>query len=181
MNQNRWDSPATDPGLQDLEVTLLEPEYARRRGRIEVISLARRTGSHRCPDCGRSHAEGLFGEAEAAGFRDCSVGDFETCLEAEPVRVACCGGTRTERLPFVMPGFRMRRQFFERIAAPCTRLPIAIVAQMATLPWATAARIDARATELGLGDRPLDLQALRWIGGDETRCRGPEAGGTSRS
>ena len=95
------------------------------------------------------------------------------------MRVACCGGTRVERLPLVMPGFRMTRRFFERIAALCTRLPIAVVAQMAQLSWATVAKVDGHAIALGLGDRALDLQALRWIGVDEVSWTG--GGGTSRS
>src|SRR2546428_3565225 len=71
-----------------------------------------------------------------------------------------------------MPGFRMPRRFFERIAALCTRLPIAVVAQMAKLSWATVAKVDARAIELGLGDRALDLTKLRWIGVDEVSWTG---------
>ncbi len=46
------------------------------------------------------------------------------------MRVACCGGTRVERLPFVMAGFRMTGRLFERIAALCTRLPIEVVAHL---------------------------------------------------
>ena len=134
--------------------------------------MARRSGAHRCPDCGQEHTAGLFEEAEAVRVRDCSIGDFETYLEAERVRVACCGGTRVERLPFVMPGFRMTRRMFERIAALCTRLPIATVAQMVKWSWATVAKVDGRATELGLGDRALDLQTLRWIGVDEVSWTG---------
>jgi len=172
MNQNERDDLAIYLGLQDFEVALVEVEASRRRGRIKVISLARRVGSHRCPDCGQAHAEGLFEEAEAIRFRDCSIGDFETYLEVEPMRVACCGGTRVERLPFVMPGFRMTRRMFERIAALCTRLPIAVVAQLAKLAWATVAKVDGRAIELGLGDRALNLQALRWIGVDEVSWTG---------
>ncbi len=172
MNQNERDDLAIYLGLQEFEVALVEVEASRRRGRIKVLSLRRRSGSHRCPECGRDHAEGLFEEAEATRFRDCSIGDFETYLEAEPMRVACCGGTRTERLPFVMPGFRMTRRMFERIAALCTRLPIAAVAQMAGLSWATVAKIDGRAIELGLGDRALDLTKLRWIGVDEVSWTG---------
>lgn len=172
MNQNERDDLAIYLGLQDFEVTLMEVEVSRHRGRIKVLSLARRSGSHRCPQCGCEHAEGLFEEAEATRVRDCSIGDFETYFEVEPVRVACCGGTRTERLPFVMPGFRMTPRLFERVAALCTRLPIAVVAQMARLSWATVAKVDARAIELGLGDRPLDLQALRWIGVDEVSWTG---------
>jgi transposase len=172
MNQNGRDDLAIYLGLQDFEVTLVEVEASPRRGRIKVISLARRSGSHRCPDCGQDHAAGLFEEAEAIRLRDCSIGDYETYLEAEPVRVACCGGTRVERLPFVMPGFRMTRRMFERIAALCTRLPIAAVARMAQLSWATVAKVDGRAIELGLGDRALDLQRLRWIGVDEVSWTG---------
>ena len=172
MNQDARDDLPSYLGLQDFEVTLVEVETAQRRGRIKVVSVARRSGTHRCPDCGREHAAGLFEEAEAIRLRDCSIGDFETYLEAEPMRVACCGGTRVERLPFVMPGFRMTRRFFERIAALCTRLPIAVVAQMANLSWATVAKVDARAIVLGLGDRALDLTQLRWIGVDEVSWTG---------
>src|SRR3989454_10542542 len=172
MNQNERDDLAIYLGLQEFEVTLVEVEASGRRGRIKVLSLARRSGTHRCPECGREHAAGRFEEAEAIRFRDCSIGDFETYLEGEPMRVACCGGTRVERLPFAMPGFRMTRRFFERIAALCTRLPVAVVAQMAKLSWATVAKVDARAIELGLGDRALDLTRLRWIGVDEVSWTG---------
>ena len=172
MNQNERDDLAIYLGLQDFEVVLVEIEASRRRGQIKVISLARHSGSHRCPDCGREHGDGLFEEAESIRFRDCSVGDFETYLEVDPMRVGCCGGTRIERLPFVMSGFRMTRRMFERIAALCTKLPIAVVAQMAKLSWATVAKVDGRAIELGLGDRALDLQALRWIGVDEVSWTG---------
>ncbi len=172
MNQNERDDLAIYLGLQTFEVALVEVEASRRRGPIKVVSLARGSGSHRCPECGREHAEGLFEEAEPIRFRDCSIGDFETYLEVEPVRVGCCGGTRVERLPFVMPGFRMTRRFFERIAALCTRLPIAVVAAMVKLSWATVAKVDGRAIELGLGDHALDLKALRWIGVDEVSWTG---------
>ena len=172
MNQNERDDLAIYLGLQEFDVAMVEVEASRRRGRIKVISLVRRSGSHRCPDCGRTHAEGLFAEAEAIRFRDCSIGDFETYLDVEPVRVACCGGTRVERLPFVMPGFRMTRRMFERIAALCTRLPIEVVAQMAKLSWGTVAKVDGRAITLGLGDRALDLTKLRWIGVDEVSWTG---------
>src|SRR2546425_5676042 len=172
MNQNERDDLAIYLGLQDFEVQLVEGEQSRRRGRIKVLYVRRESGTHRCPECGREHAEGLFEEAEAIRFRDGSIGDFETYLEVEPMRVACCGGTRVERLPFAMPGFRMTQRFFERIAALCTRLPIAVVAQMAKLSWATVAKVDGRAIELGLGDRPLDLTRLRWIGVDEVSWTG---------
>ena len=151
MNQNERDDLAIYLGLQDFEVALVEVEASRRRGPIKVISLARRSGSHRCPDCGREHAEGLFG-GEPIRIRDCSIGDLETYLEIEPVRVACCGGTRVERPVFVMAGFRMTRRMFERIAALCTRLPIATVAQMAKLSWATVAKVDGCAIQMGLVD-----------------------------
>ena len=49
MNQNERDDLAIYLGLQDFEVALVEVEASRRRGRIKVISLARRSGSHRCP------------------------------------------------------------------------------------------------------------------------------------
>jgi transposase len=172
MNQNERDDLAIYLGLQEFEVTLVEIEASQRRGPIKVVSMARHSGSHRCRECGREHAEGLFTEAEPIRVRDCSLGDFETYLEIEPMRVACCGGTRVERLSFVMPGLRMTPRMFERIAALCTRLPIEVVAQMAKLSWATVAKIDGRAIALGLGDRALDLKALRWIGVDEVSWTG---------
>src|SRR5438034_9658279 len=179
MNQDRRDDLAIYLGLQDFEVTLVEVERSQRRGQVKVLSVARRSGTHRCPECEREHAVGWCAEAEAFRFRDSSIGDFETYLEVEPIRVACCGGSRSERLPFGMPGFRMTRRFFERIAALCTRLPIAGVAQMAKLSWATVAKVDARARGLGPGDRALDLTQL--AGSGSTKCRGLEVGGTSRS
>jgi transposase len=172
MNQNEWDDLATYLGLQEFEVTLVEVEASRRRGRIKVVHVSRCSGAHRCSNCDREHREWLFEEAEAIRVRDCSIGDYETYLEYVPMRLACCGGTRVERLPFVMPGFRMTRRFFERIAALCTRLPIEVVARMAKLSWATVAKIDARAIELGLGDRAMDLTQLRWLGVDEVSWTG---------
>lgn len=78
------------------------------------------------------------------------MGDFETYLEIHAMRIACCGGTRVERLPFAMPGFRMTRRFFERIAAAlCIKLPVRAVALMAGLSWDTVARVDKRAIGTG--------------------------------
>jgi transposase len=77
-----------------------------------------------------------------------------------------------ERLSFAMPGFRVTRRFFERIAALCTRLPIQAVAAMANLAWGTVARMDGRAIELALGDRRAALQDLRWLGVDEVSRTG---------
>jgi transposase len=118
------------------------------------------------------HGRGLFEEFEAVRFRDTSVGDFETYLEIHAMRVRCCAGTRVERVAFAMPGFRMTRRFFERIAALCTRLPVETVAVMAGLAWDTVARVDKRAIELALGDRADALRGLRWIGVDEVSRTG---------
>jgi transposase len=71
-----------------------------------------------------------------------------------------------------MPGFRMTRRFFERIAALCTKLPVWSVAKMAGLSWDTVARVDKRAIELALGDRKDALKGLRWIGVDEVSRTG---------
>src|SRR2546427_12071951 len=114
MNQNGRDDLAIYLGLQDFEVALVEREVSRRRGRIKVLYVGRRSGTHRCPECGREHAVGLFEEAEAIRFRDSSIGDFETYLEVEPMRVACCGGSRRERLPVGVAGFRVTRRVFYR-------------------------------------------------------------------
>ena len=86
MNQNERDDLAIYLGLQDFEVKLVEVEGSRRRGQIKVLYLARRSGTYRCPECGREHAEGLF-EDEPIRVRDSSIGDFETYLEVEPMRV----------------------------------------------------------------------------------------------
>src|SRR5206468_4683102 len=48
-------------------------------------------------------------------------------------------GGAARRLPFAMPGFRMTRRFFERLAALCMRLPVQAVAQLARLSWARSA------------------------------------------
>jgi transposase len=172
MNQEREDLVATYLGLQGFAVVAVVHERHVRRGRVKVVRIERRTGQHECPQCGRRHASALFTEPEPLWLRDCSLGDAETYLEVQPVRVACCGGTRVERLPFAMPGFRMTRRFFERLAALCTRLPVAAVAKMATLSWETVARVDMRAIELGLGDRTAALTDLRWIAVDEVSRTG---------
>jgi transposase len=172
MNQERGDLVATYLGLQGFAVVAVVHERHPRRGRVKVVRIERRTGQHECSGCGRRHERALFTEPIPIWLRDCSLGDVETYLEVQPVRVACCGGTRVERLPFAMPGFRMTRRFFERLAALCTRLPVSTVAKMATLSWETVARVDARAIELGLGDRTAALADLRWIAVDEVSRTG---------
>ena len=171
MTQSADDCVATYLGLQGFDVVAVERLEHQWRGRVKIVRVERREGQHECPDCGRRHAAGLFAEAPIR-LRDCSIGDLETYLEVRPMRIACCGGTRVERLPFAMPGFRMTRRFFERLAALCTRLPVQAVAQMARLSWGTVAKVDGRAIELALGDRSHALQDLRWIGVDEVSRTG---------
>lgn len=172
MNQERGDLVATYLGLQGFEVVAVVHARHPRRGRVKVVRIERRAGPHECSGCGRRHARALFTEPVPIWLRDCSVGDVETYLEVQPVRLACCGGTRVERLPFAMPGFRMTRRFFERLAALCTRLPVSAVAKMAGLAWETVARVDGRAIELALGDRTAALADLRWISVDEVSRTG---------
>ena len=163
-------------GLQGFEIESVEIIDAPRRldpgRRIKVVHLLRRSGLHVCSGCGKGHREGLFEEFERTRFRDCSIGDLETYVEVRAMRVACCGGTRVERLPFVMEGFRMTRRFFERVAALCTKLPIQTVAEWTGLSWDTVARIDKRAIDLALGDPNPTLRRLRWIGVDEVSRTG---------
>ena len=52
MNQNERDDLAIYLRLQDFEVKLVEVEKDSRRGPIKVLSVARRSGTHRCPGCG---------------------------------------------------------------------------------------------------------------------------------
>jgi transposase len=162
---------ATYLGLQGFEAESVEivdaPRVSDPGRRIKVVFLLRRSGLYICPECGKGHAEGLFDEYERIRFRECSIGDFETYLDVRAMRVACCGGTRVERLPFAMEGFRMTRRFFERVAALCTKLPIQTVSAWVGLSWDTVARVDKRAIELALGDPALNLHLLRWIGVDE--------------
>jgi transposase len=158
--------------LQGFEVVAVVHTRHRRRGRVKVIRIERRSGQHECSDCGRRHERALFTEPMPIWLRDCSIGDVETYLEVQPARLACCGGTRVERLPFAMPGFRMTRRFFERLAALCTRLPVAAAAKMANQSWETVARVDMRAIELGVGDRTAALADLRWIAVDEVSRTG---------
>ncbi|MEO8011791.1 MAG: ISL3 family transposase [Dokdonella sp.] len=172
MNQERGDCVATYLGLQGFKVVTVERVQHPRRGLVKVVRIERQGGQHECPQCGRRQAAGLFAEHEPIRLRDCSIGDLETYIEVRPMRIGCCGATRVERLPFAAPGFRMTRRFFERIAALCTRMPVAAVAQMAKLSWATVAKVDGRAIELGLGDRSAALVDLSWIGIDEVSRTG---------
>jgi transposase len=163
-------------GLQGFKVEAVDvvqaPSVWEPGRRIKVVRLRRRSGLHHCSECDQGHRQGLFEEFERIRFRDCSIGDFETYLEVRAMRVACCGGTRVERLPFAMDGFRMTRRFFERVAALCTKLPIQTVAAMVNLSWDTVARVDKRAIRLALGAEGPDLGRLRWIGVDEVSRTG---------
>ena len=176
MSQEHRDDLAVYLGLQGFVVESVNVVPEPRRGdphrRIKLIRIARRSGLHACPDCGRGHQRGLFDEVETIRFRDSSVGDFETYLETRAVRIACCGGTRVERFSFAMPGFRMTRRFFERIAALCTRMPISVVGKMASLSWDTVARVDKHAIDMALPDLSCRLQGLRWMGVDEVSRTG---------
>jgi transposase len=172
MSQGPGDDVLVYVGLQGFAVEGCEIETRDDGQRIKVVKLVSLRRGHLCSECGRWLARGLFEEAEAIRFRDNSLGDFETYLEIRPIRVACCGGTRVERLPFAAPGFRMTRRFFERIAALCTRMAVSVVAEMAGLSWETVARVDKRAIELGLGDPTGRLNGLRWIGVDEVSRTG---------
>ena len=176
MDQELPDDLVVYLGLQGFAVESVEVLSAPRPDapgrRIKVVHLSNRSGRHLCPDCGKHIRRGLFEEFEPVTFRDASIGDFETYLRIHAMRVACCGGTRVEQLPFAMPGFRMTRRFFERIAALCTNLPVWCVAKMAGLSWDTVARVDKRAIELALGDRKDALKGLRWIGVDEVSRTG---------
>ena len=172
MNQEPPYDLALYLGLQGFEVEEVEIVQHRLGRRIKVVHLLRVGGRHICSECGRGHAQGLFDEFERVRLRDCSIGDFATYLEFQAMRVACCGGTRVERMPFAAKGFRMTRRFFERVAALCTRLPVQSVAQMAWLSWDTVARADKRAIEMALGDMDPSLMKLRWIGVDEVSRTG---------
>ena len=175
MSQEPSDNRALLWGLQGVAVESVEtlseaPDSA--APPIKVVHLINRTDRHVCPDCGKSFTEGLFEEFNRTRFRDCSLGDRVTHVEIRAMRIACCGGTRVEQFPFAMPGFRMTRRFFERVAALCTRIPIRTVAELVDLSWDTVARVDKKAIELGLGERILDLNSLRWIGVDEVSRTG---------
>lgn len=176
MRQEEMDDVVVYLGLQGFAVESVTVEPAPRLGeparRIKVVRVVNDSGWHICPDCGKRHQRGLFEEFVPVRFRDCSIGDFETYLETRAMRVACCGGTRVEQLPFVMEGFRMTKRFFGRMAALCTRLPVRAVAEMANMSWDTVARVDKQAIELALGDPEDALKGLRWIGVDEVSRTG---------
>lgn len=172
MNQEPPHDVAVYLRLQDFAVESIEIREDRLRRKIKVVRLVRCDGKHICPQCGKGHYQGLFDEFRPIRFRDCSIGDFPTYLEVRAMRVACCGGTRVERMPFAMDRFRMTRRFFERVAALCTRLPVEAVAQMAGLSWDTVARVDKRAIEMALGETDPSLLKLRWIGVDEVSRTG---------
>jgi transposase len=176
MRQEAEDDVVVYLGLQGFAVDSVTVEAAPRlcepARRIKVVRIVNDSGWHVCPDCGKRQDRGLFEEFVPVRFRDCSIGDFETYLEMRAMRVACCGGTRVERLPFAMDGFRMTKRFFGRVAALCTRLPVRAVAEMSNMSWDTVARVDKQAIELALGDPKQALHGLRWIGVDEVSRTG---------
>jgi len=176
MRQEEHDDVVVYLGLQGFIVESVSIERAATPlepgRRIKVVRIVHAGAWHVCPDCGKRHQRGLFSEFVPVRFRDCSIGDFETYIEIRAMRVACCGGTRVERLPFTMDGFRMTQRFFGRVAALCTRLAIRPVAEMAKLSWDTVARVDKRAIELALEEPEDRLRGLRWIGVDEVSRTG---------
>jgi transposase len=176
MRQEEHDDVVLYLGLQGFRVESVTVERAPRPmepgRRIKLVRVDHAGAWHVCPDCGKRHQRGLFSEYVPVRFRYCSIGDFETYLEIRAMRVACCGGTRVERLPFAMEGFRMTKRFFSRVAALCTRLSIRSVAEMARLSWDTVTRVDKRAIELALQEPEDRLRGLRWIGIDEVSRTG---------
>src|SRR5438552_6466205 len=167
MSQGAPDDLAIYLGLQGYEVESIEfltSDDSPSGDPMKLVHVRNRSGRHVCSECGKSFTDSLFDEHERRRFRDCAIGDFETYIELRLCRVACCGGTRVERFPLAMPGFRMTRRFFERLAARCTRLPVQSVAAMAHLSCATVARLDGRAIGRGLGARAMDPTKLRWVG-----------------
>jgi transposase len=176
VGQEASDPAAVAWSLQGFTVLGVDIDEAPTRGepgrRVKVVLLDDVRGVHICPQCRARHAEGIFQETEPRRWRDCSLGDYETYVELVPWRVACCGGTRVEWLPFEAPRHRMTRRFFERVAALCTRMPISVVAEMVGLSWDTVARIDKTAIEMALGGEAPSLDGLRWIGVDEVSRTG---------
>ena len=166
-------------GLQGFVVPEVEIDGEGDR-RVKVVRLRDLRKEHVCPCCGRSHQELAFQESEPRRRRDNSLGDFVTFVEIDPWRVFCCGGTHVECFPWEAPGHRMTRRFFERVAAPCTRLPVIEVARMLGLSWDTVARVDKTAIRLAIGEaRAPALMAC--VGSGSMRSRGPAGMSTSPS
>ncbi len=162
-------------GINDVEIRQKGLTATGARWLAKVAILEPQGGLHRCPKCGKRHAEGTpgcFQESEAILIRDCSLGDFETYVEIYPYRVSCCEGSFREEIGIRAEGFRMTVRFFERVAALCTRLPIQKVKNMANLSWDTVCRVDKAACLLFLGDTEPCLKGLRYIGVDEVSYTG---------
>ena len=164
-------------GLQGFAIVDVEvvPGRLRAGERVKLVRVADGRGRHQCPQCGKWHDEegvGVTRSTDPIWLRDCSLGDFRTFLEVYAYRVACCGSSLRERLPFEADGHRMTSRFFERVAALCTRLAVAEVAAMAQLSWDTVARVDTEATKLLLGGDEPSLDGLHFIGVDEVSRTG---------
>lgn len=159
-------------GFAVVSVGIEEPEENRKGKRVKLIVLRDCRKRHACGECGKVHREVAFFESEERRWRERSVGDVETYLVITPGRVACCGGTRVEQMPWEVAGHRMTRHFFELIAALCRRLPILEVAKMAGLSWDTVCRVDKASIEMSLGGTRPCLDGLRWIGVDEVSRTG---------
>lgn len=159
-------------GFAVVSVGIEEPEENRKGKRVKLIVLRDCRKRHACGECGKFHREVAFFESEERRWRERSVGDVETYLVITPGRVACCGGTRVEQMPWEVAGHRMTRHFFELIAALCRRLPILEVAKMAGLSWDTVCRVDKASIEMSLGGTRPSLDGLRWIGVDEVSRTG---------
>ncbi len=167
-------------GLQGFAVVEVETEEAAVAGRppIKLIRIRDLREGHQCPECGKSHRELAFQEAEERRWRERSMGDFESWVVYTPWRVFCCGGTRVERMPWESPGHRMTRHFFELIVGLCRRLAISEVARMARLSW-TRWRGWTRSRSSWRWEGPLPLWTA-CAGSEWTRSPGPADMSTSR-
>lgn len=161
-------------GCRVVSAEVEESPKVREPGRkVLVVQIENMRATHRCPQCGKEHAQAYFEEFRAIRFRDNAMDAWETYVEITPMRVLCCGSLRVEAFPWEAPGgHRMTRRFFETVAALCTRLPVSAVAEMAGLSWDTVARVDNEAVRLSLGGESPSLDGLKWIGVDEVSRTG---------
>jgi len=159
-------------GFEVVGVSIEDADENRKGKRVKLIHLRDLRKLHTCGECGKTHRELAFMESEERRWRDRSLGEFETYLVITPGRVACCGGTRVERMPWEVSGHRMTRRFFELAAALSRRLPIQEVARMTGLSWDTVCRVDKASIEMALGGSCPSLDGLRWIGVDEVSRTG---------
>jgi len=135
------------------------------RGMTLVLRVTRRWLAC-CPLCGRA-CRGVHERLAPRRWVDLTWAEHPVVIEYAPVRVKCrrCAATPVEMIAWAAPHQRQTRRLQHRLAVDAASMPIAHVAALHGLDWATVRRAEDTALERWQQTRPP--VRLRMVGVDE--------------